>query len=229
MDKLSNEEKKAFQIFLAEQLQNVANEILKEVMRDDASTQGICAKLQKIKLMPPLTWPGACNEQEKSNFLTLCCTKIWIGRNWAYLGEVYYMSHMTKLEKRDLHLFSMRNGVPMKADPLALGWKPPYWQDQELRNELETPLYRLRPKLVIPCHKKDIHYVGEFLTAWQKNILPRSITKRVVNNTVGDSAIPRMRSMMLVPPDWTAPNWKKDENWPAEIKSIKDHLKRRMD
>ena len=73
-------------------------------------------------------------------------------RGVRYVGEIYYVhfdaksSYSVARGKRVLSFLEGRFSLPMNMDPLALGWKPPYWNSMTkadlsrlILNEMPTP------------------------------------------------------------------------------------------
>lgn len=138
------------------------------------------------------------------------------------VGEYYYINRPSGPEKTELFKATIKLRLPLKADPIAAGWKPGYWQNEKLMLLLNEPMLysSIHPyykELSVRFHKRGVHYLGELLRAHQENAIPKEMRARELISRTGSLLWPTF----IVPPNWKAPDWRMDERWERELSAQK--------
>ncbi len=144
-------------------------------------------------------------------------------RSWGieYVGETYVISRESNKASKVLplvygHLMSV--GLPKSCDVLALGWRPPYWDDPAFNAMLDLPVgrvlrgfddedlykkrrfYHCQYRIFARYHRDGEHYAGCVLRNVSDMSVARLSQKQSdLNKSTG------IRAGMLCPPDWQAP------------------------
>ncbi|MEI6511608.1 MAG: hypothetical protein WCO25_06280 [Candidatus Uhrbacteria bacterium] len=138
-----------------------------------------------------------------------------------YLGELFYMGRDGFL-KKTMEAIELRFDIPPDADPITLGWRPTYWDDAALIAKLNVPI-----RLHRSIRNGMPHYVGElFARVGDRRGRPqkKGTTHRLWRYY--STPYPRrdpteLWRHLIVPADWTPPNWKEDPVWQAMVLEIK--------
>lgn len=146
------------------------------------------------------------------------------------VGELYYIDIGGRANNEMLESLWLRFGIPVNADPIALGWKPVYWQDTSLMSELGTLI--LGEKQVCDgrkYHKQGIHYLGEALSRARNFSAGKQRYAQIlgINELIRPPS--RLWSTLVVPPDWPLPNWAYEELWRAELPRIAEDRRERLE
>lgn len=138
-------------------------------------------------------------------------------RKVAYIGEIYSLELDLRpwaVAPRAVHDFLTRDlGLPAELDPVAIGWRPPYWDDPGFRALLDLPIeqvwrrdrldyrpsYGHRADVVLQeLKRRGVEFVGQLFRRrfWRSGYR--------LDYLIG-SLDPHCRAAMVTPPDWHPP------------------------
>lgn len=160
-------------------------------------------------------------------------------RRPRYVGELYYIHDGRISTLRAVLAF--RFDIPCDADPVALGWKPPYWNDEHTMLELDQFFYELKYDVDAEAlHRRGIHCKGDLLAqvGVRKSRLSyteccywnEDLERQGDKGFLGDfSKNSKLWPTFVVPPTWSPPDWREDEGWKAELKKIEEQRRERRE
>ncbi len=140
--------------------------------------------------------------------------------------------------------FAVTFGLRYYTDPVAVGWKPSYWDDPQFMALLNTPCcvyfgewgnwehkraeaYRLNfgtRTLARWLHSEGIHYMGQYLHYVQRDHWKLEKAAEELVNTVQQ----KLWAGAFVPPQWQPPKEIPDE-WLVEEQKIAEEIKQRKE
>jgi hypothetical protein len=143
-----------------------------------------------------------------------------------YVGElprsVYFGNEHSRYGQAHLNYFR-KNGLPALTDPVAAGWRPPYFDDPAFHEALNKPIGEViigqdaRQDMVEYCyqltfgrmHNAGIHYAGQLFSPTQYDQWFYQFA----------DTISPIRKIMCVPADWQPPKGIPEE-WRPEYDKL---------
>lgn len=121
-----------------------------------------------------------------------------------YVGEVFQISWVRAHRHREAieaQLFEL--GIPMDLDPIATGWKPEYWDNPMVLEQLAWSLDRLFQRSTYNWrmhHGHGKHYVSQYLDT------PRTQTGTLKEIQTALKRTTVLHAAMMLPPNFTCPD-----------------------
>lgn len=131
-------------------------------------------------------------------------------RGIRFVGEWYYVKTRKNSPADDIGEFLQSAlDLPVECDPLALGWRPPYWDDASFKELLDQPLNTVHNNKgyeVWWYYSRGFRYVGEFLARRREanedgklQLSPGALQQH--QESLADT---QLWAGMLLPPKWEA-------------------------